>query len=232
MRDPQGADPERDERRPPDAVPLHFEELPADRSLADPLPASPFTLLSRWLDEAFAKSVQANPSAMSLATVGADGRPSLRIVLCRGLDAAAGSVAFYTNRDSRKGRDLAVCPHAAATFHWDGLARQARLEGRVAELSDAESDAYFASRPRLSQIAAWASAQSEPLASREDLLEKLRDVEARFPEGEPVPRPPFWGGYRLRAERVELWVGSTGRAHDRALWQRDGEGWTSGRLQP
>lgn len=215
-----------------DAPPLHFEEIPADRSLADPLPASPFEVLSRWLDEAFAKRVQANPSAMSLATVGRDGRPSLRIVLCRGLDAEAGTVAFYTSRDSRKGRDLAACSHAAAVFHWDALARQARLEGPVAPLSDAESDAYFEGRPRLSQIAAWASAQSEPLASRETLLEQLRETEARFPEGQPVPRPPFWGGYRLRAERVELWVGSTGRAHDRALWRREGDGWTSGRLQP
>lgn len=209
-----------------------FEELPRDRSLADPLPDAPFGLLSRWLDEAFSGQVQANPSAMSLATVGSGGRPSVRIVLCRGLDVETGSVVFYTNRESRKGRELARCPHAAAAFHWDALARQARLEGGVRPLPDPDSDAYFSSRPRPAQLAAWASAQSEPLASREALLAKLRQVEARFPPDAPVPRPPFWGGYRLTADRVELWVGSAGRAHDRALWERSADGWTRGRLQP
>ena len=211
---------------------LRFEDLPADPSLADPLPASPFTILARWLDEARAARATPNPDAIALATAGDDGRPSLRMVLCRGFDAADGSIVWYTNRRSRKGRELAVQPWASAMFFWDAVQRQARLEGPVALATDAESDAYFASRPRNAQISAWASDQSEPIASRQALLEKLRDTEARFAGTDPVPRPPHWGGYRLRAEHVELWVGSAGRAHDRVRWERSASGWTSTRLQP
>ena len=169
---------------------------------------------------------------MALATVAGDGRPSLRLVLCRGIDCGSGSVVFYTNRRSRKGEELAANPFAAATFHWDPLARQARLEGVVEPLPESESDAYFATRPRLSQLAAWASEQSRPLASREALMQRLRETEVRFGSDEVVPRPPHWGGYRLTADCVELWVGSTGRAHDRAQWRRVGDAWTTSRLQP
>lgn len=189
-------------------------------------------MLGRWLDEAWAQRVQRNPNAMSVATVGEHGRPSLRVVLCRGFEPEPGYVVFYTDRESRKGSELAAKPFAAATFHWDALQRQARLEGAVVLSPDDESEAYFAGRPRPAQVAAWASRQSRPLGSREELLEKLRETEARFGDG-PIPRPPNWGGYRLVAERVELWVGSEGRAHDRALWEREPEGpWRVSRLQP
>ena len=218
-------------RREETLEPQDYEELPADGSLADPLPDEPFGLLERWITQARTEAVVPNPTAMALATVASDGRPSVRLVLCRGLDGAAGELVFYTNRESRKGRELGSSAFAAATFHWDPLARQARVEGRVRVVDDAVSDAYFASRPRQSQVAAWASQQSEPLRSRAALLERLREEDARF-IGQEVPRPPHWGGYAIVAERVELWVGSAGRAHDRACWERDGSGWRSGRLQP
>jgi pyridoxamine 5'-phosphate oxidase len=211
---------------------LRFDDLPADPSLAGPLPASPFTILARWLDEARRQRATPNPDAIALATADETGRADVRMVLCRGFDPADGSIVWYTNRRSRKGRELAARPWASAAFFWDGTQRQARLEGPVAFATDAESDAYFASRPRNAQISAWASDQSEPIASREALLEKLHDTEARFAGEGPVPRPPHWGGYRLRAERVELWVGSAGRAHDRVRWERTAAGWTATRLQP
>ena len=214
---------------------MRFEDLPSDPSLADPLPASPFVVLARWLDEARSERTTRNPDAIALATLGEDGHPALRIVLCRGFEPAEGAIVFYTNRRSRKGRELAKHPYAAATFHFDAQQRQARLEGPVALVADAESDAYFAGRPRNAQIAAWASEQSEPIASRAALLDKLSDTERRFGGADaaaPVPRPPHWGGYRLRAERVELWVGSEGRAHDRVRWEREGAGWRAARLQP
>jgi pyridoxamine 5'-phosphate oxidase len=211
---------------------LRFEDLPADPSLADPLPASPFAILGRWLDEARRERATPNPDAVALATADEAGHPAVRMVLCRGFDPEDGSIVWYTNRRSRKGRELAAQPWASAAFFWDGTQRQARLEGPVAFATDAESDAYFASRPRNAQISAWASDQSEPIASRHALLEKLRDTEARFASTDPVPRPPHWGGYRLRAERVELWVGSAGRAHDRVRWERAARGWSATRLQP
>ena len=222
---------------------MSFEEVPKDPSLADPLPEEPLALLGRWLEGARSQAVQRNPGAMALATADANGRPSLRTVLCRGFDPKAGFVVFYTNRRSQKGRELAAQPRAAAQFHWDALQRQARLEGPVAPSPDEESDAYFAGRPRPSQIAAWASDQSEPLASRRALLDRLAETAERFggDAGAPIPRPPHWGGYRLFLERVELWVGSEGRAHDRARWQRvlrpEGRGfvggpWSLTRLQP
>ncbi len=220
-----------------------FEEIPSDPSLADPLPASPLPLLARWLSEARKGSGQRNPDAMTVATVDAEGVPRARVVLCRGYDADTGEFAFYTNRHSAKGRELAARPVATAVFHWDAMARQARITGAVRFAADAVSDAYFSRRPRASQIAAWASDQSAPLSSREALLERLADSAARFggaEEGPPIPRPPHWGGYVLRAEHVELWVGSDGRAHDRAAWRRtvavsDAEPpveWSVTRLQP
>lgn len=223
---------------------MSFEDLPSDPSLADPLPASPLALLERWLEQARQRSGQKNPTAMTVATVGADGAPRARVVLCRGYDAERGSFVFHTNRRSAKGQELAATPLASAAFYWDGLSRQARIEGPVTLASDAVSDAYFAGRPRSSQIAAWASEQSEPLASREALLAALERTAERFgglQSGEPVPRPPHWGGYLLVARRIELWVGSEGRAHDRVAWERalpdpaappaDGD-WSRGRLQP
>jgi len=179
---------------------------------------------------------------MTFASVAADGRPSARMVLCRGYDDKDGFVVFYTDRRSRKGLELEAKSYGAAIFHWDSLQRQIRLEGPVTLSPDEESDAYFGSRPRLSQIAAWASHQSQSLESRHALLDKLAAEEQRFENVPHVPRPPFWGGYRLYIEQAELWVGSEGRAHDRGLWTRQlksaadgswaGGEWTVGRLQP
>lgn len=220
-----------------------FEDLPTDPSLADPLPDSPLPLLERWLAEAETRQVQPNPQAITLATVDPDGRPSARMLLCRGFAADPGYLVFYTNRASRKADALRPGAYVAVVFHWDALARQVRIEGPAVPSPDAESDAYFATRPRPAQISAWASEQSAPIASRAALLERLRDAECRFGASGPVPvpRPPFWGGYRVYFEAVELWVGSAGRAHDRGLWTRTlrrtddgyrGGPWTVQRLQP
>jgi len=219
-----------------------FQDLPSDPSLADPLPASPAPLLARWLDEARTGSGTRNPLAMSLATVDRDGRPRARILLCRGFEPDPGYLVFYTNRKSAKGEELAATPYAAATFHWDALQRQVRIEGPVVPSPEAESDAYFDSRPRSSQIAARASDQSRPIASRDALLARLDAETARCggADGPPVQRPAHWGGYRLYFERVELWVGAEGRAHDRARFVRrlgaDGRiespDWQVDRLQP
>jgi pyridoxamine 5'-phosphate oxidase len=217
------------------------EELPT------PLPETPMPMVAEWLDEATTQKVQPNPSAMTLATIDPDGRPSARIVLCRGLDVDRGVINFYTNRRSRKGAALEANPRAALVMHWDTLDRQIRIEGPVTHASDAESDAYFASRHPTSRIGAWASDQSQPIASRDALLDKVVDAVSRFgvdldnPENIVVPRPPHWGGYRVWAESVELWLGSPVRIHDRARWDRvltpSGDGfapgaWRSTRLQP
>jgi pyridoxamine 5'-phosphate oxidase len=228
-----------------EVAPLHAEQLP------EPLPAEPFGLLAEWYDEAHRRRIQPNPNAMSLATVDPDGRPSSRIVLCKDLVPAEGGVVFYTNYDSRKGRALEANPWAALLFHWDGMDRQARIEGRVVRVSPEESDAYFASRPWESRIGAWASDQSRPLASRHELLQRVIEVMHRYGIDPPRPtaagdavhirRPPHWGGYRVIADRVELWVSGMGRIHDRAEWSRPltdeggvprGGPWRSTRLCP
>lgn len=191
-------------------------------------PADPIAPAQRWFKEAEGIGLP-NPNAMTLATIDPDGRPSARIVLLRGFD-ERGAV-FYSNRESRKGVALAAHPRASLLFHWDPLDRQIRLEGPVAEASDAESDAYFAQRPRENQINAWASQQSRPIESRqslEDLHERFRD---RF-EGGPVPRPPHWGGYRVGLERIEFWQGHPHRLHDRVVYTRQAGGWTLQRLCP
>ncbi len=215
-----------------------------DDSLADPLPDSPLALLGRWLADAVEHSGQSNPDAIALASVDSEGAPCARMLLCRGFDAEQGFLVFYTNRESAKGRELAARPQASAVFYWDALSRQARVSGQIEPSPDAESDAYFAGRHRLSQISAWTSRQSQPLASRAELLAQLDATAQRFggaESGPPIPRPPHWGGYRLWAAHVELWVGSEGRAHDRTLWTREltraGGGWSGGpwqhtRLQP
>lgn len=195
--------------------------------LPDPLPADPLPTLRAWLDEAKARRVQPNPDAMAVATVDPDGRPSVRIVLCRAMDPVAGTVTFFTNRNSRKGLALAANPRAACDLFWDPLGRQAIVEGPVVHASDAESDAYFNSRRPESRIAAWASEQSRPLGSRSELLRRIEETAARFgmkldaPADVAVPRPPHWGGHHVVAERVELWCMSAVRAHDRAEWRRD-----------
>jgi len=205
--------------------------------LPEPLPDDPLPLLAAWLAEA-AAAIR-NSTAMTLATVDPDGRPSARMVICRGFDARAGAFVFYTDRESAKGAALAGHPYAALVFHWDAFERQVRAAGPVTLASDADSDAYWRGRPPDARVAAAASAQSRPLASRGALLAKLEETAKRL--GPEIPRPPRWGGYRVWIERLELWVGQPARAHDRAVWTRAltraGDGFTGGswratRLQP
>ncbi len=170
-----------------------------------------------------------DPSTIVLATADQAGRPSARMVLLRGMD--SGGFLFYTNYGSRKAGDLDANPQAALCGFWFWLKQQVRIEGRVVRATDAESDAYFASRPRGSQLGAWASRQSAPIGSRADLEERLRRTTARF-EGTDVPRPPFWGGYRLVPDRFEFWEEGASRLHDRIVFEQVSGAWTRGRLAP
>lgn len=196
-----------------------------DELLPDTLPTDPLPIFATWLGEARQKRLQPNPDAMVLATVGSAGDPSARIVLCKQLAIDAGYVVFFTNYESRKGRELFAHPRAAAVLHWDAMHRQVRLEGPVVRSPDAESDEYFASRALDSRVGAWASRQSEPIASRASLLEQVRSTAARFgvkpgATSGNVPRPPHWGGHRLWIDTIELWTEGAGRVHDRAVWKR------------
>jgi pyridoxamine 5'-phosphate oxidase len=189
---------------------------------------NPLHTLGEWLDEARAAGVP-EPEAMALATVGADGRPSVRYVLCRGIDDQG--IRFFTNYDSRKGRELAGRPPAAAVFHWAATRHQARVEGVAERLSPAESDAYFRSRPRGSQLASSVSPQSAPIDDLDDLRDRMRRLDESLRGGE-VPRPANWGGYLIRADRVELWTSGKDRLHDRVAYERQGEVWVARRLAP
>lgn len=190
--------------------------------------AEPVTLFARWLDEAVAAGVH-EPNAMALATATPDGRPSSRIVLLKGFDARG--LVFFTGYESRKGRELTANPWAAATMLWHSLERQVRVEGAVTRLSDPESDAYFASRPRGSQVGAVASPQSRVIAGREVLEQRALEVERFFADSD-VERPPVWGGYRVALERVEFWQGRASRLHDRIRFVRVGDDWRRERLAP
>lgn len=228
---------------------IHTELLP------EPLPAEPFSTIERWLRDAIGQpSPPPNPNAMVLATCDAHGVPSARVVLCKQIVASLGYVVFFTNYESRKGRELAANPHAALVMHWDTLHRQVRIEGRIAHTPAADSDAYYASRAWQSRVGAWASQQSQPLASRDALRQTVRDAAARFGApgpGEPgydaphdvvIPRPAYWGGLQLWAQAVELWCEGEARLHDRARWTRtlsarpdasfDTGPWSATRLQP
>jgi pyridoxamine 5'-phosphate oxidase len=215
--------------------------------LGGALPDNPLPRLREWFDEALSNRAILLPDAMTLATVGPDGRPLARVVLCKELDAEQGWLSFYTNQRSRKAQALARNPYASVVFHWYLLTRQARVDGPVTGVPEEEADAYFATRPPDAQLSAWASNQSEPIDCRETLIRRMEEAARRFavslddPRPAQVPRPKHWGGYRLWAERVELWVGRSGRLHDRAEWTRelrqDGDGyvggpWKAQRLQP
>jgi pyridoxamine 5'-phosphate oxidase len=188
----------------------------------------PFRLFQAWLADA-EKSEPNDPTAMALATVDGEGLPNVRMVLLKGVDARG--FVFYTNTESQKGRELEGQPKAAAVFHWKSLRRQVRLRGPVEKVTDAEADAYFATRPRGSRIGAWASAQSRPLESRFALETAVATVTARYGLGE-VPRPPHWTGFRIVPVSIEFWHDRPFRLHDRIQFRRDGEGWQKARLYP
>ncbi len=204
-------------------------EFSKHKLLESDLAGEPFSQFQRWLDDVQAESV-VDWQAMSLATATRDGRPSVRIVYLRGWDERG--FLFYTNFDSRKGHELADNPQAAAALHWKELERQVRIEGAVVRASDAESDAYFAGRPRESSIGAWASAQSHPLADRATLERLTSEFETKF-AGLPIPRPPNWGGFRLVPASIEFWQGGVARLHDRLVYRKQPDGsWRTERLFP
>lgn len=189
----------------------------------------PFALFDTWLAEARASEIN-DYNAMALATVDARLQPSVRMVLLKGHDARG--FVFYTNRESRKAQELGEGSNAALLFHWKSLRRQIRIEGPVSRVDDAESDAYFASRGRDSQLGAWASEQSRPLDARETFEARFEEMRARF-EGGDVPRPPHWGGYRVTPERIEFWLDREHRLHERRVFTRTSEaGWDEGLLFP
>ncbi len=200
--------------------------MPIDPSVLDP---DPVRQLRAWMEEA-SRAGEPLADAMALATASADGTPSVRMVLLRGIGSEG--LDFYTNRSSRKGRDLAANPRAAAVLHWPALRRQVRVAGVVEPLGDAASAAYWAGRPRGSRLAAWASVQGSPIESRDALERRVAEMDAQFP-GEEIPLPPFWGGYRLAVEAWEFWESRRDRVHDRVEYLPDGEGgWRRRRLQP
>lgn len=222
------------------------------KQLPEPLPAEPMTLLAAWLAHASEIKLTPNPNAMILATVDASVSPpesDARTVLCKNLDTTKGIVVFYSNYHSAKGRQLDRVAHASAVFHWDALELQARVRGPVTRCPEEESDEYFDSRPLMSRLGAWASKQSQPVKDRAALVRQFEEIKGRFDIGDPrdpaedkvIPRPQHWGGYRLWAQDVELWIGQRGRLHERGRWWRslsaDGDLFTGGpwqarRLQP
>jgi pyridoxamine 5'-phosphate oxidase len=205
-------------------MPRRPDMPPLDRSA---LRDDPIAQFAAWWEQAEAEVPL--PDAMTLATVDASGAPDARMVLLKGF--AADGFRFFTNRDSAKAAQLAASPRAALILYWRELDRQVRIRGAVEELGEGDSDAYFATRPRDSQLGAWASPQSRPLGDRAELDARLREVEERFGDGE-VPRPPHWGGYLVRHEEVEFWQGQFGRLHDRFRYSRADEGWIIERLAP
>jgi pyridoxamine 5'-phosphate oxidase len=206
-------------KRPEVSGKLHKKDLAAD----------PFAQFSLWFEEAKAKSGQPNPNAMTLCTVSPQGWPEGRQVLLKRADSAG--FVFYTNLESEKGLSLKALPRAELVFHWDSLGRQVRIRGEVGLVGAAEADAYFASRPRESQLGAWASSQSQPVASVEVMNQKFHDMEQKY-LGMAVPRPPYWSGFRLVPNRIEFWQADANRFHDRFRYNKEGEKWRLGRFYP
>lgn len=218
--------------------------------LPDILPDSPFPIFKQWFDQAMSEKLAPNCNSMNLATIHSDGYADARTLLCKSIDVDAGSIMFYTNYNGMKGQQLAANPNASGTIHWDHYERQVRIRGTVIKATEAQSDAYFASRALESRLGSWISDQSQTIESRDALLEKVVDVidqlgidAADLMNNKEIiiPRPPHWGGYHLHAHTLELWSAGTGRIHDRARWTRDlningdqatvGD-WSSTRLQP
>jgi pyridoxamine 5'-phosphate oxidase len=198
--------------------------MPAGETLA----TSPFAQFLDWMAEA-EKSEPNDPNAMIVATATSNGRPSLRTVLLKGVDERG--FVFYTNKESRKGEELARNSNAALLFHWKSLRRQIRIEGTVEHVTDAEADAYFASRQRISRLGAWASQQSRPLPDRSVLVERLAEMEQRYPDD--IPRPSYWSGYRVLPELFEFWQDMPYRLHDRTVYRRSADGpWGQAKLFP
>lgn len=196
---------------------------------AEELSPDPHVQFDAWFAEAIAGGI-ADPEQMALATATTEGAPSVRMVLLKDHDARG--FVFYTNRTSRKGAELKANARAAGVLHWKPLERQVRIEGAVEELADDESAAYFDTRPRSSQIGAWASPQSQPIAGREELVRRVAEIEERFAAKAEVPPPPFWGGYLIVATTIEFWQGRPGRLHDRVRYLLEPDGWARQRLAP
>jgi len=232
-----------------------LEELLKEKLLPEDLSFSPFSIVQRWVDEATELAWQPNPNAMVISTLrevpnkseNTDQRvsvePDARVVLCKKIDIEKGVLVFFTNYQSAKGEQLKQHPQATAVFHWDNLGRQIRVSGQVLRSPAMESENYFNSRSKLSRLGAWASDQSQPVESRQTLLNRLDEQKERFAvAGDNIPRPPHWGGYRLWANKVELWISHRGRIHDRAVWTREMtdiqkeeihfNSWQATRLQP
>ena len=212
---------------PRDVADLRKEYTRAGLAESD-VAADPIEQFRRWFDAALDAGLH-EPNAMTVATATRDGSPSARVVLLKGFDSRG--FVFYTNYEGRKGRELEENPRAALLFYWGELERQVRVEGTVSRVSEEESDAYYASRPRGSRLGAWASEQSRVVEGRKVLEERTADLEAEY-EGREVPRPAFWGGYRVWPEVVEFWQGRENRLHDRIVYRRQGGGWEIERLQP
>jgi pyridoxamine 5'-phosphate oxidase len=207
------------------ALRREYYSAPFDEDLVED---DPFAQFKKWFDESV-RVEQPDPEAMTLSTVSEGGEVSARVVLLRGLDERG--FVFFTNYESRKSRELTANPRAALTFYWGSLNRQIRIEGVVEKVARQESEEYFRSRPQGSQLGAWASPQSQEIAGRTSLDRMFAEVEQRF-KGQPIPCPPFWGGFRLKPLRIEFWQGRENRLHDRILYTLDNGGWRISRLAP
>lgn len=211
-----------------------IDRLIVPTGVPEPFPGDPFPLLAQWLREATESGAYADANAMSLSTSTLDGRPSVRVVLCKAIEPDRHSLTFFTNYESRKGVELEANPRASVVFHWPHAGRQARIEGETQRLDDAENDAYFRTRPLLARIGAHASRQSRPIPSRAALLRDAARIAAASCPELAISRPSNWGGYRIMAHTVELWTACEGRLHQRLRWrlERDSRSWTHDQLSP